>query len=146
MSLPRVVAPETLDGLAADDPSAQRSRRDLRRVHRFMRTVPIVVRALRPLVTAPRTAPLRMTELGAGDGTLMLAVARAIGRPTVPVELTLLDRLSLVDATTLDGYAEAGWHAEVAVSDVLEWSAATSPIRADLIVANLFLHHFDGPV
>ena len=144
MSLPRVVAPETLDGLAADDPAARRSRRDLRRVHRFMRTVPIVVRALRPLVTAPRTVPLRMIELGAGDGTLMLAVARAIGQPAVPIALTLLDRLSLVEQATLDGYAEAGWHADVEVADVVDWSAATSPIRADLIVANLFLHHFEG--
>ena len=34
--LPRVLEPETLDHLAPDDPVAQRSRRDLRRVNAFM--------------------------------------------------------------------------------------------------------------
>ena len=38
MQLPRRVQDELLDGLAATDPVAERSRRDLQRVHRFMRT------------------------------------------------------------------------------------------------------------
>ena len=46
LSLPRRVEPELLDGLAADDPRAQRSRDDLRRIHRAMATLSIVQRAL----------------------------------------------------------------------------------------------------
>ncbi len=42
LSLPRRVEPELLDDLAADDPRAQRSRDDLRRIHRAMATLPIV--------------------------------------------------------------------------------------------------------
>ena len=34
MQLPRRVQDELLDGLAATDPAAERSRRDLQRVHR----------------------------------------------------------------------------------------------------------------
>ena len=148
MSLPRTVEHETLDGLAADDPAAIRSRRDLRRVHRFMRTVPIVARALRTVDALNRPVPVRVLELGAGDGTLMLAVARALGRAEAPVELTLLDRLAIVDRTTIDRYAQLGWRARTMTCDVLDWAAAatTSPTkRWGLVVANLFLHHFEGP-
>lgn len=146
MSLPRVVAPETLDGLAALDPAAMRSRRDLQRVHRVMRTVPIVAGTLRRCEGLHRPGPFRILELGAGDGTLMLRVARAIGPVEAAIELTLLDRLALVDDATTDGYAAVGWRVDVVVADVLEWGLATGDAAArwDLVVANLFLHHFEG--
>ncbi len=153
MSLPRIVAPETLDHLAADDPAAMRSRRDLRRVHRIMRTASIVANAIGASKALRRPEPFRVLELGAGDGTLMLRVARAIGRVDAAVQLTLLDRLALVEPVTIDGYARVGWRAEATTADVLEWAAASTPGRAstastgkrwDLIIANLFLHHFQG--
>lgn len=49
MPLPRIVQTELLDELAADDPRAQRSRRDNRRVHRVMGTCAILRKALRGL-------------------------------------------------------------------------------------------------
>ena len=52
MTMARVVAAEALDTLAPDDPSALRSRRDLRRVHRAMGTQAIVTAALRDLLAA----------------------------------------------------------------------------------------------
>ena len=48
----RVVAAETLDGLAESDPAAQRSRRDLRRIHVAMGTRGIVTRALDAMLAA----------------------------------------------------------------------------------------------
>ena len=154
MALPRVVAAETLDGLAPSDPAAIRSRRDLRRVHWAMGTRGIVLRGLRSLMpAAPRAAPLRMLELGAGDGTVMLGVAHALGAEWPPVALTLLDRQDLLDRATVSSYAETGWTATSAVVDVLDWAAdefdsLLEPHRPggrwDLIVANLFLHHFDA--
>ena len=130
MTLPRVVTAETLDGLAESDPAAIRSRRDLQRVHRAMGTRGIVGRALRSM-TMPlgaAAAPLRILELGAGDGTLMLGVARALRRDGQNVELT------------------------VRVADVFDWAADAAgdssatgvAVRWDLIVATLFLHHFEG--
>ena len=75
--LPRRLEPETLDHLAPDDPSAQRSRRDLRRVNRVMGARAILFRALRRVVAEDRQgAPLRVLEIGCGDGLLMLDVAR----------------------------------------------------------------------
>jgi len=149
--LSRTVLPEALDSLAEDDPTAVRSRRDLRRVHRAMGTRSILLRAMREM-TAARSAhaPLRMLELGAGDGSLMLGVAGALAKEWPRVELTLLDRQALIDHRTLDAYARLGWTAVPAVADVNEWAGATAdPLRRggagwDWVLANLFLHHFDA--
>lgn len=166
----RSVQPEILDHLAPEDPEAQRSRRDLRRVNHFMGARGIISRALRPAAArrsergdaASNSAPLRLLELGAGDGELMVRVARSLAlrddprggkypRATPQVALWLLDRQALVSAETLEAYARLGWHAEPLVCDVREWAAApatataaatTGGPRYDVIVTNLFLHHF----
>ncbi len=148
----RTVAAETLDNLAADDPVALRSRRDLRRVHRAMGTRAMLVRALRDMATTGHHgAPLRVLELGAGDGSLMLGVARDLAPAWPRVHLTLLDRHDLVERATIDGYAALGWTAEPAVADVFAWAVPPTDWRLlgdpashwDVIVANLFIHHFE---
>jgi hypothetical protein len=149
MTMPRVVGVEVLDGLLVTDPAARRSRRDLRRVHRVMRTRSIILGALRHVSPPPAKATsFRVLELGAGDGDVMIGVARTLGPHWPLVELTLLDRLALVDEETLARYATVGWVAESRVIDVLDWSAAQhrdgATERWDLIIANLFLHHFEG--
>ena len=113
--LRRTVAAEILDGLAADDPRAQRSRRDLLRVHRAMGTRAILRQALRRLafVRQPGADPLRILELGAGDGRLMLGIARDLAPIWPRVELTLLDRQPLVAPATIAAFAELGWRATV---------------------------------
>ena len=140
LSLARRVEPELLDGLAADDPQARRSRGDLQRIHRAMATLPIVERALDRGTSGfePRT----LLELGAGDGSLMLRLAqkRAVGWPNVRV--TLLDRLNLVAPQTLNGIREAGWTPTVMALDVFDWLAQHDDSHWDVVVANLFVHHF----
>lgn len=154
MTLSRIVAAEALDGLAVDDPAAIRSRRDLRRVHRAMGTRTIVRRALSDwVVPRVRPLPLQVLEIGAGDGHLLLGVARRLAPTWPPVDLTLLDAQPLVDGEIVKSYAEVGWTAVATVTDVLDWATAPSdPLRKghatarwDLIIANLFLHHFAGP-
>ena len=153
MTMPRRVGVEILDGLEPTDPAAERSRRDLRRVHRAMGTRSILLRALRQLKPpGADAATFRVLELGAGDGTLMLGVARDMAPWWPPVELTLLDRQSLVDAETIADFAGLGWTAGVDVVDALDWAGSSSGSRPrgnqtarwDLIIANLFLHHFEG--
>lgn len=149
----RLVTPERLDGLAADDPQAIRARTDLRRIHLAMGTRGILVKALSDMPGAgSRARPWQVLELGAGDGTLMLGVARSLAGRWSGIDLTLLDRLSLVSPDTVADYAGLGWRVRTQVVDVLDWAgepadAATragSPMVWDLIVCNLFLHHFDG--
>jgi hypothetical protein len=152
MTMPRVVAAETLDHLPPDDPQAQRSRRDLVRVHCAMGTRRIVARGWRALLPAQHgRAPLRILELGAGDGSLLLDVARSWPADGPPVALCLMDRLAIISPSTLAAYAAAGWSVEVQVGDVLAWAArpeaastGTPPARWDLISTALFLHHFQA--
>jgi SAM-dependent methyltransferase len=149
MMLARALEPETLDHLAPDDPVAQRSRRDLRRVNAFMGARRILARALARALDANAdadvAAPLRILELGCGDGRLMLEVARHRGDRWPGASLDLLDRQPIVEAATLAAYAAAGWRARPLVADVFDWAAGvdTEP-RWDVVVANLFLHHFEG--
>lgn len=150
-TLARVVAPEQLDSLHADSPAAQRSRRDLVRVHGVMRTCAQVARAWQSLLAARAArTPLRVLEIGAGDGTLLLGVARRLASRLPPVHLTLLDRLDIVGPATLAGYAAFGWTARVEPADALDWAADAAamppgaPGRWDLITTTLFLHHFEG--
>ena len=146
--LPRRVGSETLDHLDENDPRAMRSRRDLQRVHRVMRTRTILLRALPQAaalanITPDRATPLRLIELGAGDATLMLGVARMLTRQWPRVQLTVLDRQHLVSPATLEAYRALGWQVEVVVADVMDWAATHNDTRWDLALANLFLHHFD---
>lgn len=150
----RHVSPEDLDSLHSHDPHAVRARRDLHTVHRAMGTQRILLRALGTLRRNwPTGRPLRVLELGAGDGTQLLAVARTL-QPTWPaVNLTLLDRQALLSAATQQAYRAVGWNAQECVGDVQNvalWRsdpAQGATQRWDLVIANLFLHHFhDAPL
>ena len=152
MTLPRVVAPETLDQMEPTDPAARRSRRDLARIHHVMATRRVVARGWQGLVSAQRAAaPLTVLEIGAGDGTLLLGVARRLAPAWPRVQLTLLDRQPVVSPATLAAYAGLGWCATVQIVDVLEWAAPVAGLAPtqpdppwDLITTSLFLHHFEG--
>ncbi len=150
MTIPRVVADETLDHLAPEDPAAQRSRRDLMRVHQAMGTRSILAQGWQTLLAPQRgDATLRILELGAGDGTLLLRLAKTLAPGWPRVQLTLLDRQDIVAPATLAAYASLGWEVTVLVTDVLVWadpthSTPTATERFDLITTTLFLHHFEG--
>lgn len=142
MSAPsRIVLPEILDGLDPEDPRASRSRRDLRRIHLAMRTLSILKRALRRLnLAAP---PRRMIELGGGDGTLLLRLARELQPIWPKVTLTLLDLHDIVSPETRRSYEGLGWRLQVVRQDVLQWAIESPTQRYDVCIASLFLHHFD---
>jgi hypothetical protein len=144
MNSPRCIEPELLDALAPDDPRAQRARRDLQRVNLVMGQAPIWQRMLNAAFAAGQ-APSTIVELGAGDGTLLLTLARKWATRWPPVKVTLVDRQSAVTDQTLNAFAALGWKAEVVAADVRDW-VGTMP-SADLVMANLFLHHFeDAPL
>lgn len=142
----RVVTAETLDRLPPDDPAALRSRRDLVRVHQAMGTRGIVRRAWQAMFTArSSTAPLRILELGAGDGSLLLGVASSLAPRWPSVQLTLLDQQDIVSPATRQGFEALGWIVRVQRADVLAWAADRDDgaLRWDLISTSLFLHHFE---
>jgi hypothetical protein len=84
--------------------------------------------------------PGQITEIGAGDGTFLLCVAQKISPRWPDVNASLIDLQRNVSLETLAAFASFGWHAKAVVADVFDWPKADS----DIVVANLFLHHFDG--
>ncbi|MEO6959202.1 MAG: hypothetical protein ABI228_06060 [Burkholderiaceae bacterium] len=146
--LQRRLSPERLDHLAPADPLAIRSRADLRRINRLMGSGGLIARALQ--AHAVRMPPLRdhrpqrIIELGAGDGSLMLRLAKKFAQRWPGAHLTLLDRQNVVGASTLDEFDRLGWTVDVLCLDVNEWIAASVRERWDMAIANLFIHHFDS--
>jgi hypothetical protein len=136
------VAPERLDNLAADDPLAMDSRRDLQRLHRAMRSLTILKDALSRINGA--TPPKRILELGAGDGSLLLRLARAMRPQWGDLELTLLDRQNLLSASARRAFDERNWHVTVLCMDALEWARSAPAQHYDLCITTLFLHHFES--
>ena len=136
----RVLRPELLDTLPADNPAAKRSRADLRRVNGWMGHRRIFLRALK---AGGPTELNSIVELGAVDGTLALAIAPRLHRQWSQVELTLLDRQPVIAESTRNHFQRIGWTARVVESDVFDWFASGQP-PVDVIMTNLFLHHFEA--
>ncbi len=143
----RVVQPELLDSLPPDAPEAVASRRDLRRINRLMGNGRLIGREMsrerHRLVSSPSATSFALAELGAGDGTMLLKILRSQARDWLGGRILLVDRQPVVATATLDGFRRLGWEVEVVEADVFTWLRNT-PIT-DMMVTNLFLHHFEGP-
>src|SRR5262245_54544179 len=131
----RQLEPELLDHLPPDDPRAINSRRDLRLINSWMGNPGHLARSIASLPKPPRT----IVELGTGDGTLMLKLATHI-RGTV--DLYLLDMQPVVASETLARFTSLGWTVHILPLRLEEWLQSPIPVQSDLVLANLFLHHF----
>src|SRR5262245_50952427 len=76
MSLQRRVEPELLAQLPPSDPGAVHSRRDIRRINAMLRHAEVMARAVTR--HRPHDQPSTILDLGAGDGTFMLQLARRL--------------------------------------------------------------------
>jgi Methyltransferase domain len=139
MTSERLVEPEWLDELPADDPRAMRSRRDLERVNALMANAGIVAGEI---ARAFPGGAQRIAEIGAGDGGFALRLARRLPRPVSGATFTLLDRQAIVTSETRATLATLGWDTRCVEADVFDWLRDDSTPAFDAIVANLFLHHF----
>jgi hypothetical protein len=136
----RSVQREWLDELPADDPRAMRSRRDLNRVNTWMLQPGIMARAL--LKHHPGPAPRSILDLGSGDGAFVLRVARILARRWRNVAVTMLDRQDIVSTQTRRGFEALGWSATPVTGDLVGALDGGTVSQADIVTANLFLHHF----
>jgi SAM-dependent methyltransferase len=139
----RDVQSEQLDELSPADPAAVRSRGDLRRLNRIMGNPGILAHALlrHSMATPASPVRLRLLDLGSGDGTALLRIARILGPAGLTAEATLLDRLKLVTPETDRAFTALGWTVKVVAADAYPWLMALQD-NLDVMVANLFLHHF----
>lgn len=125
--LSRRVRAEILDSMPPDDPSAQRSRGDLRRINALMGNYRWIERQVGERVEWQSG---RLVELGAGDGRLSLRLAKRF--PGLRVEA-----IDLVGATTEEVANAVIWHQ----GDLFE-CLDDDRLAGAVVVANLFLHHF----
>jgi SAM-dependent methyltransferase len=135
----RVIKRELLDDLPVGDPGAIGSRRDLQKLNRIMNHAG----SLRGVLESGLHGrlPRRIVELGAGDGTLLLQLARRLSPRWPRVEATLVDGKNAVTDETLAAFAVLGWRVEVVTADVFDWLKKRDE-PADAMICNLFLHHF----
>ena len=122
----RMVKPEILDHLPADDPEAIRSRRDLRWINFLMGNERWVCRTLRKF---PQAASRGVVEFGAGDGALAQQLAGML--PACPLTACdLAPRPAGLDP-------RVRWQQ----GDLLVGGV---PPGGGVLIANLFLHHFEA--
>lgn len=116
----RVITPELLDSLPADDPGAMRSRRDLQRINAFMGNMSWILKHL-------PVQPCSISELGAGDGRFV-------------------HRLSC-EYPKVDVWAYDLQPKPAHVAERIQWVKGnalkqTIPGQGGVLIANLILHHF----
>lgn len=126
----RLVEPEILDSLPHDHPDALISRGDIR----FLNTIMGSFRWIRRELEKNTKPGEKAVELGAGDGELVRYMAQS--HPDLAGRWTGLD----LAPPPLDGLPDgAGW----LQGDFLAEGPAADALRgADIVVANLILHHF----
>ncbi len=84
--------------------------------------------------------PRQITELGAGDGHFLLRVAQKLS-PSLAGrhERHAARPPENMPPQTLAAFTSLGWRAEIVIADVFDWP----PAPAQIVIANLFLHHFE---
>src|SRR6266851_2654884 len=134
----RLVEPEWLDQLPADDTGAIGSRHDLKLLNAWMGNAGILSRAIFGMCAT--WTPRRIIELGAGDGNFLLRVAEHFPQRWKNAHAVLIDRNSIVSSRTLQRFRSLGWEVETLRSDLFDWLERSATTPDDLIVANLILH------
>jgi SAM-dependent methyltransferase len=132
----RVIEPEWLDELPAEEPRAIHSRGDLRRLNGFMNHAGILAREL-SFVAKPE----RVLDLGGGDGAFALRLLKTTGWREC--EFVVVDRNPVFSPKLRAGFEALECSVTPLRCDVLD--GLESAGAADIIFANLFLHHFQPP-
>jgi SAM-dependent methyltransferase len=137
----RTLHAEFVDDLPANHPAAIETRRDLRRINTLMGHAGILVRSLKK--TFPQQPPARILEIGAGDGALLLHVARRMAGRWRDVDVTFVDLQDLLEQKTKADFAALNWKVRSLKGDIFElWSPEAAAEKTDVVLANLVLHHF----
>ena len=114
----RIVEPELLDALAANEKNALSSRADLRRINFLMGNATTLMQLLHKGTAGRRVSCL--VELGAGDGTLLLGLARRLAPEWGPIACIAVDQQLEEALPNSDGRSKSppwtyssGWRSSV---------------------------------
>jgi hypothetical protein len=135
----RRITPEILDSLPSSDPSALASRRDLQRLHTLLGQTRLWLRWFQKRY--PDRPPASLVDLGCGDGHLLTTLLqKAFPNGGHGSRLFFLDRQPSIPDSALEILRRKNWLPTVIPSDLHEWIRSAPP--TELILTNLFLHHF----
>ena len=90
----------------------------------------------------PNLRRARSSIIGSGDGTFVLRVAKILARHWRNVSVLMVDQQDIVDKSTRDGFEAIGWSSRTMVGDLFNLIENATLPKADIVTANLFLHHF----
>jgi hypothetical protein len=139
--MPRLVQPELLDELPSAHTEAQASRHDLQRINTLMGHTRIFAKVWRE--THADQWCSRLVDLGGGDGTLLLQMAKVISPFSRIRTALIIDRQPVLSKETRRDFESLGWSATTEAADVFQWLSAEPAPPNTFFIANLFLHHFD---
>ena len=135
----RRLSPEILDSLPSSDPSALASRRDLQRLHPLLGQTRHWLRWFQKRF--PDRPPASLTDLGCGDGHLLtLLLPKSFPNGGHGCRLFFVDRQPSVPDSSLELLRRQNWLPTVIPSDLRKGFSSVPP--CELILCNLFLHHF----
>ena len=138
--IPRQVEPEILDELSPLDGGAKQSRKDLVLINKIMGHARLLSNALSEVMQ--KRGPIRIAEMGAGDGTLARMIFKTFGRVRTGSTLHFIDHAETLANEARESLERQGWLVVEHVRDVRDWIHETDD-KLDACYANLFLHHFD---
>jgi len=133
------LGPDLLDQMSPTDPKAIASRRDIKRIN-FVMFQDAIMRSV--ISRSGVVSPKRVLDLGGGDATFTLNVVRRMNPQWRGVELVVVDRVDVVEPQTRIEFKKLGWDLKVVTSDVFAFLEHAEPRSFDLVLSNLFIHHF----
>jgi len=135
----RIVQPEILDNLSSSDPRAIRARRDLRLINTLMNHARLMRSAMIPILE--KRAPVRVAEIGSGDGSLAGKIWRKWGSVSNGSRIDFVDRAGSLSPTIRTELEQFGWTVTEYPYDVMQWLIKVET-DYDACYSSLFLHHF----
>lgn len=137
----RSIHSELVDDLPPEHPGAIQTRRDLRRINTLMGHAGILARSLKKIF--PNQTPSRLLEIGAGDGEILLRVARRFAGAWRDVDVTFVDLQDLLREETEANFAALTWKVRSVEANIFQWLSNPAAGKTDVILVNLVLHHFN---
>lgn len=138
----RHLQPELMDDPKLPESEHQQALRGLERVHRVSGTTGRLWRTvLRAMPASATDRPWRILDVGCGDAFVLRGFAQRAASAGRSVELIGCDFSRTALQLARRAAAADGVELELHQVDVLQ---QTLPIRADVIMCSLFLHHFQN--
>ncbi len=132
--------PEWLDRPGNDPADLRSALEDIARVNRFLGGSAALLGALGPFLDAAEGRAISVLDVGAGGGDLPVVIANDARRRGVACRVVALD---LDPVTAATAAAAAAAHPEIRVVRGDAFALPFPTASFDLVVASLFLHHFD---